>query len=113
MVIDFSKASGVTFPFLLGDASTYTVGRVPFQVKGAGTYSFVPAIKVRNSQGQLVAADLQNVFYTNRLTGATVTAGTAITAAGIYEVDTTGVEVWITGSYTSGACILVTNPMLG
>lgn len=109
---DFAKG-GPAFPFEIGDNSQYYVSRVVFQVKGAGTFSFTPQIKVRHSDGFLVAADLTNVSYTNRASVAPVAAGTAITVAGIYEVDGAGVEVWLSGSYTSGACQLVIAPVIG
>lgn len=113
MIIDFAKTPTQTFPINCGDASSYIVGRVVFQVKGGGTYSLTPKIKVRGSNGALTTSDLSAVQYTIRTSGTTVTAGTAITSAGIYEVDGSGVEVWLDGSYTSGACAIVTDIIQG
>ena len=113
MVIDFTKQASVTFPLQVGDAAAYTVGRVRFQIKGAGTYSLVPQILIKGTGTTLSSADAQNTYYTNVLTNASVAAGTAITAAGIYEVDATGMLVYVSGSYTSGACILATQNLIG
>lgn len=112
MIIDFQKTNQ-TFPVSLGDASSYIVGRVVFQIKGTGTFSFTPKIKVRGSNGVLVNADLSAVTYTIRTSNTSVSAGTAITSAGVYEVDGSGVEVWLDGSYASGTCVLVTDVIQG
>jgi len=112
MIIDFQKTQQ-TFPINVGDPSSYIVGRVVLQVKGTGTFSFTPKIKVRGSNGVLTTSDLQAVTYTIRTSTTAVTAGTAITSAGVYEVDGSGVEVWLDGSYTSGTCVLVTDLIQG
>lgn len=112
MVINFQKTTQA-FPVNLGDASTYIVGRVVIQVQGTGTFSMTPKIKVRGAGSELTTSDLQAVAYTNRLNTNAITAGTAITAAGIYEVDGSGVEVWLDGSYTSGTCKIVTDIIQG
>lgn len=113
MVIDFSSTPANPFPVLVGDGSPYMVGRIVFQVKGTGTFSLVPKVRARGSKGNLVAADLTAVHYTNRVSGTDVTAGTAITTAGLYDVDASGVAVWIDGSYTSGSCLVVTEALEG
>ena len=109
--IDFTKANPPAFPFSLGDASGSYVGRIVFQIVGGGTFSFTPKARLRGAS--IANGSLVSVPYTNRGTGASVAAGTAITAAGLYEVDATGVEVTLDGSYTSGACAVYPQPLEG
>lgn len=77
------------------------VHRFVFQVvdDGAMVNSFTVNARIKG----LATAELITVPYTNRATGASVAAGTAIAAEGLFEVDATGVEIVLNNNYTSGA----------
>lgn len=95
-----TKPLNETAVIALGDGSNRAVSRIVFQVRDDGSMStsFVVKAKVRG----LAATELIAVPYTNRGTGAAVAASTAITAEGLFEVDATGVEIFLDNTYTSG-----------
>jgi hypothetical protein len=106
-----SKKLNATAKISLGDASQYSVGRIVFQIVDDGSMSTSAVVKARVLG--LADAELIAVPYTNRATGATVAASTAITAEGLYEVDAAGVEIVLDNTYTSGAGTVHYVPVAG
>lgn len=85
-----------------GDFGADVVSRVVFQIRDDGilSTSAVPKGRVRG----LADAELKALPYVNRNDPDTqIAAGTAITAEGIYEVDSTGLETGLDNNWTSGA----------
>lgn len=98
-----SKTLNVTEVVSLGDASIHGVSRIVFQIRDDGSMSTSAVLKARvNVLPALASTELISVPYTNRGTGASVAAGTAITAEGLFEVDATGVEIVLDNTFTSG-----------
>lgn len=103
----------------LGDASPAIVGRQVFQVVDGGSWSGSIVVKARIAGGSKSAPALTNsnnvsVPYINRNDTATlIAAGTAITSAGIYEVESTGVEIYLDYTHTGGTGLVYPIPYLG
>lgn len=102
----------VTKKLTEGGDGVSVVRRAVFQVKGNGwTGSFV--LKQVLAGSDLAAADYKNVPYTNRTTSASVAAGTAINADGIYEVDANGVDIYAVHTDANGDVDVYVNAMDG
>lgn len=86
-----------------------TVTSMVFQITGTWTGNLVPEVRVVG----LAQANSQPVIYTNYLTGATVAAGTAITANGIYAVKCGGVTVSFVSTSMTGAAVVTRMDVLG
>lgn len=106
--IDLAKAGTSTIPF--GDASPVLVGRIVFQVVNTSSLSTSGVLKAR-VPGATTSVDVP--YYNRNAETTLIAAGTAITSAGIYEVNAAGVEIFFDNTYTSGAGLLVVNPLLG
>lgn len=106
-----SKKIHATEKISLGDASTQSVGRIVFKIRDDSSLSTSMVVKAR-ILGE-ADAELVSVPYTDRSSNTALAAGTAITAAGLYEVDATGVEIVLDNTYTSGSGTVVYQPVVG
>ena len=98
-----SIAVGTTGTVNIGTAGDDVVESVVFQLtQSSGSFSVTPQAVLQNS-GNTPA----NVQYVNVLTGAVSSAGTAITAAGIYAVFAPGLAVSLNvGSVATNALVV-------
>lgn len=102
----------------LGMPSIGDVGCVVFQViadGGGWSGSAVPKIRVGGTTpttgAPLPDAALTTVPYYNVATKAKVAAGTGITGAGIYAIETPGLEAVLDYTHTSGGATVYANPL--
>lgn len=107
----YSKKIKATEKISLGTGADGAVSRIVFQVVDDGSLSTSMVVKGR-VLGQ-PDAELLSIPYTNRASGATVAAGTAITAEGMWEADATGIEVVLDNTFTSGAGTVYFQPVVG
>lgn len=106
-----------TQPTILSATGTYTLENAGNRI---GTGSLV-IVDGTSWSGSLVlkvntaypgeAQALSNIAYRNRTTGAAVTAGTAITAFGVYEVDGNNQDLVGSYTHTSGQANVTVLPM--
>lgn len=86
------------------------VSCVVFQITGTLTsVSMVPKVWANG----LTSAAKTAIEYVNLVTGVTVAAGTAITAAGLYAIRATGMVVALDMTYTSGTALCTASSCLG
>lgn len=106
-----SKKIRATEKVSLGDGSTQNVSRLVFQIVDDGSLNTSMVVKARILG--LPDSELTAIPYTNRGTGSTIAASTAITAEGIYEVDATGVEIVLDNTLTAGTGTVYYQPVVG
>lgn len=82
-----------TSPFPVATGSDEVIASIVFEVSSASSLSMLPKASLNGSN-----TTPANICYTNILTGATVAAGTAITADGIYAVFAPNCYVTLTAS---------------
>lgn len=103
-----------TTQYSLGNASDRDVSTIVFQTVGlSGTCSVVPKIRIAGS-GATGTTLLVAVPYINRAAPTTViAAGTAITTDGIYQVDSSGSELVLDATVSSGSAVVRFWPLAG
>lgn len=95
----------------VGNISPTVVGSWVFQISGTFSGSLVLRKKVRRST--VADASAPTTVYENFATGATVSAGTAITAAGLFKVLCDGCDLVLDYTATSGTMVLEMIPLEG
>lgn len=99
-------ATAGTAKYNLGDGNPDSTSTCVLHVTGGGSFSIVPKA-YKGDSTLTMATDAANIAYKVLKTGV-VTDGavTAITAAGLYEIDGNGLKVVLDATYTSGACVV-------
>lgn len=95
----------------LGEAAEAVIGSWVLQVSGTFSGSLVLRKKVRRSV--VLDASAPDTYYVNYATGATVTAATAITAAGLFKVPCDGCDLILSYTHTSGQMVVECVPLFG
>ena len=117
----YDKVLTATETIDLGDADDNTVSRWIIQVQDEGSMNFSIAVKgailgsdkVSPQNGGGTALTRTDLEYRNLNTGTDVSGATAITAAGKYMIDSSGMAVSLVATRTGGSARITAIPVRG
>lgn len=96
----------------LGDASLDTVGRMVLHIQDGGSWSGSVVVQGRLRGSELTFRTL-GLYDLEELAEIAAAAPASITAAGIYMVDCSGMEVQIVVTVSGGSVIIAWEPIRG
>lgn len=107
----FTVTMDTTGTLNVGAPHPTAIGSWVFQVSGTFSQSIVLRKKVSGST--VADASAPTTAYVNHATDAAVTAGTAITAAGLFKVQCDGCDLIFDNTVTSGTVVIEGKPLVG